>query len=323
VNIELLQRYIRYVELNRHIEGIDTRVHDWRDSFDTAKQRICLEVKELSFTWKYNDNVDFLNMQLHPVVKAVYVISQLAPTSVNARESFLVILDSLLSAMEVIRWTDSEEDDDLVVGPPVSWPEKISGHLTMHGIHFWTVVENPPDALVDPRSLSLVGLPLRIKSEFTGKAMVRDFAVWENMVRSFLTTHRARAAISAGGIIWRVVLEYGELRLQCLRWKVPPMLIGVAGQILPRICKARSTGMIPCHQTSNVCCAGRISPLMVRYHVCLMITQLTVANSTAWYSRNALVVPMGHLVGIWIMDGQKRGMVQELRLAVPQWRHSA
>jgi hypothetical protein len=141
VNIELLQHYFRYVKLNRHIEGIDTRVYDWRDSFDTAKQRIRLEVKELSFTRKYDDNVDFLNVQLRPVVKAVYVISQLAPTSVTAGESFLVILDSPLSAMEVIRWTDSKEDDDSVVGPPVSWPEKILGHLATRGIHFWTVVE--------------------------------------------------------------------------------------------------------------------------------------------------------------------------------------
>jgi hypothetical protein len=91
-------------------------VHNWRDSFDTAKQRICLEVKELSFTWKYDDNVDFLNVQLRMVVKDVYVVSQLAPTSVNAvlklpfrysmrlEEPLLIITYAYLSILEITQF---------------------------------------------------------------------------------------------------------------------------------------------------------------------------------------------------------------------------
>jgi hypothetical protein len=217
VNIPIARDYVRYVELNQHVNGVPDALHDWRESFEHAWSSIRLDIKKLNFTKRFDDNALFLDQQRQDeqsVTKSAYVLSTSRPE--DGRGPFKIVLLSPLSAMEAVREINRLMDPTLRISSfstASSHMRLLALHLTSRGIPFWTAITRPSVSQAIPRSNSGAGLPVLIKSHFVGKAAVRDFAAWEALVRKFLLTHRARAAILAGGIYWRVANEYGPHHL--------------------------------------------------------------------------------------------------------------
>jgi hypothetical protein len=170
-------------------------LHNWRERFEHAWSGICLDIRTLTFTKRFDNNSLFLDQQRQDeqsVTKTAYVM--LASRPEGGRGPFLIVLLSALSAMEAVR------DINRVMNPMTSISSFLTAtppmrllalHLTSRGIPFWTAITHPSVSQAIPRSSSGAGLPVLIKSHFVGKATVQDFVTWEALVQQFLLTHCA------------------------------------------------------------------------------------------------------------------------------------